>query len=178
MGNIRDYKTIFSAVAEGELITTDEIAILFDCSIDDMIMLLEESGLSDKYSTNILVEELLNLALKNEEILDNEDILYKIEDMLMITEDDINTPYEINILSARFIAETNNRFDHFHGIYPDINNILNLAESDQWQDRLVAAYQIINIDGRIIDEVKNLLREDPFSDDNGYFLIREAMGIY
>ena len=81
-------------------------------------------------------------------------------------------PFEIKVRCAEFLAA-----------FYDPSNITNdelqcLAESDIWTDRLVAGWAVRNRTDEFAIKMKHTLSLDPFEDDNGIPLVREASGYY
>ena len=91
-----------------------------------------------------------------------------------LTLDDVNgsEPFEIKVRCAEFLAALN-----LHNNIPD-DDLQNLADSDNWTDRLVAGWTARDRDDEFASKIKNQLLEDPFEDDNGIPLVREATGDY
>ncbi|MDA9872309.1 hypothetical protein N9D42_02575, partial [Candidatus Thioglobus sp.] len=52
-----------------------------------------------------------------------------------------------------------------------------LAESDNWTDRLVCGWTIRDNNSSFAKEIKAQFANDKFQDDNGFFLVRESIGI-
>jgi len=80
-------------------------------------------------------------------------------------------PYELKIRCAQFMGNYFNKF----GI--DEIKLKKLAESDNWTDRLVCGWTIRDNNSSFVKEIKAQLENDKFQDDNGFFLVRESIGI-
>ena len=81
-------------------------------------------------------------------------------------------PYEINVRAAQAVAASMDA----EGV-PD-DKFRKLSEAEDWQSRLLAGWGVRDREGSIAEKVRDVLSKDPFSDDNGYFLVRESVGNY
>lgn len=80
-------------------------------------------------------------------------------------------PYELKIRCAQFMGS------YYNEIGIDEIQLKKLAESDNWTDRLVCGWTIKDNNSSFAKEIKAQLENDEFQDDNGFFLVRESIGI-
>jgi hypothetical protein len=148
-------------------LSDDEIALLLNLTADEIAGLAEQAGEAADYAIEALVEE----ASTRDPLLTS--LASRIKDYWLVLEDvPGGTPFEIAVRCAEFLAKAL----RLQGA--PLSQIQGLAQSAEWQDRLVAAWYVRE-DGR--EEavlIKNLLKEDTFQDDNGLFLVREGAGFY
>ena len=81
-------------------------------------------------------------------------------------------PYEIKVRAAEAIVAGMDKED------VDEEKRHKLSDSSDWHDRLVAGWAVRNRDGSVAEKIRNKLSNEDFSDDNGYYLVREAVKIY
>ena len=81
-------------------------------------------------------------------------------------------PFEIKVRCAEFLAAFNKD--------KDVSNeeLENLADSENWTDRLVAGWMIRDRDDDFALRIKSILCNDLFQDDNRNFLVRESIKEY
>ena len=80
-------------------------------------------------------------------------------------------PYELKIRCAEFMGS------YYNEIGIDEIQLKKLAVSDNWTDRLVCGWTIKDSNSSFAKEIKAQLENDEFQDDNGFFLVRESIGI-
>ena len=80
-------------------------------------------------------------------------------------------PFEIKIRCAELLARVN--------LSNNMSNdeIEKLAKSKDWRDRLVAGNMARDLETDFGQSIRESLAEDDFQDDNGFFLVREAIGV-
>lgn len=81
-------------------------------------------------------------------------------------------PYEIIVRAAEFLAAS------FTDHSLSDRKLQELATSSDWRDRLVAGWVVRDRKDAVAVDVAKALAADAFTDDNGFFLIREATGKY
>ena len=57
------------------------------------------------------------------------------------------------------------------------DEIKTLSTSKEWPDRLVAGNMVSGLETEFARSIRQALAEDDFQDDNGFFLVREAVGV-
>jgi hypothetical protein len=82
------------------------------------------------------------------------------------------TFYEIIVRCAEVLADAYIK----RGI--DIEEVRRMAISVNWRERLIAAWVTRNMDISKWDDVYKILAKDTFTDDNGYYLVREGLGLH
>ena len=148
-------------------LSDDEITLLLNLTADEIAGLVEQAGEAADYAIEALVEE----ASTRDPLLTS--LAPRIKDYWLFLESvPGGTSFEIAVRCAEFLAKSL----RLQGV--PLSQIQGLAQSAEWQDRLVAAWYVRE-DGR--EEavlIKNLLKADTFQDDNGLFLVREGAGFY
>ena len=81
-------------------------------------------------------------------------------------------PYELIVRAAEFLATALQN--------PPLadEKLWELAESSYWQNRLVAGWVVRDRGDEVAKDIAKILAADTFTDDNGFFLVREAVGEY
>ena len=85
--------------------------------------------------------------------------------------DGASEPFEIKIRCAELLARVNlsNKMSN--------DEIEKLSKSKDWTDRLVAGNMVSDLETDFGQSIREALAEDDFQDDNGFFLVREAVGV-
>jgi hypothetical protein len=85
--------------------------------------------------------------------------------------DGASEPFEIKIRCAELLARVNlsNKMSN--------DEIEKLSKSKDWTDRLVAGNMVSQLQTEFGQSIREALAEDNFQDDNGFFLVREAVGV-
>jgi hypothetical protein len=81
--------------------------------------------------------------------------------------DGASEPFEIAELLAR--VNLSNKMSN--------DEIEKLSKSKDWTDRLVAGNMVSQLQTEFGQSIREALAEDNFQDDNGFFLVREAVGV-
>jgi hypothetical protein len=148
-------------------LSDDEIALLLNLTTDEIAGLAEQTGEATDYVIEALIEE----ASTRDPLLIS--LASRIKDYWLVLEDvPGGTPFEIAVRCAEFLAKAL----RLQG--SPFSQIQGLAQSAEWQDRLVAAWYVREDSREEAGIIKNLLKEDTFQDDNGLFLVREGAGFY
>jgi len=83
-----------------------------------------------------------------------------------------STPYEVIVCAAEFLATA------FQTRPVSVAKLRELAESSDWHDRVVAGWVVRDRTDEVAKDIATILATDKFTDDNGFFLVREAIGEY
>jgi len=132
---------------------------------EEIALLAEENGETADY----VIESVIEAACEREElflVLKDRIRNYWME----LTEVPGGTHFEIVVRCAEFLAK------YLGNAEPCLSDIRQLAISEDWKDRLIAAWYLRDEEGVEETRIKELLRSDPFEDDNGFFLVREGAG--
>jgi len=177
-----DTKSDQSSIKAGESLPelSDAVQRLIDDEADDndAIVLLnsepseifeaaDELGEEPDY----IIESALERMAQKPEFFSS---LVEVVSEVWIKLDDLNgaIPFEIKVRCAEFIGAYNNHV----GIGAEELN--SLASSDDWTDRLIAGWTIRDQESELAVKIRTQLESDEFQDDNGIYLVREAVGAY
>ena len=151
----------------GKALSDEQISLLLNLSCDDIANLADQAGEASDYAIEALIEE----ASTRDDLLTS--LQSRIKNYWLIL-DGVpgGTSFEVAVRCAEFLAKSLRRQG------APVSQIQALAQSDKWQDRLVAAWYVREDDRQELVSTKNLLKEDTFQDDNGLFLVREGSGFY
>ena len=130
---------------------------------------IEEVAARRVIEADYLIESALEIAEQNQDACAAV-IPQVMEYWLWIDAVDGAFPYEIVVRAAEFLAANlNDR--------PETNTELHrLAQSARWQERLVAGWAVRSRSDESAQKIKTKLSQDEFADDNGFYLVREAIG--
>lgn len=82
------------------------------------------------------------------------------------------TPYEVIVRAAEFLATALQTRPLSEA------TLRELAESSDWHERVVAGWVVRGRTDEVAKDIATILATDKFTDDNGFFLVREAVGEY
>jgi len=155
-----------NALAAGEVggLTVKDVINVLEQSVET----LEEASDEMDDALDYAIEGALNYAINH--FSEFEVLKTRIEEYwLNIDYIPGGTPYEVIPIAAEFIAK-------WHRVKKSpIGIIKSLACSENWRERLVAAWYIRDFRGKSLEKEKKLLKKDPFTDDNDFYLVREAL---
>jgi len=160
-------KEVFQFLVEegAESLSNEYLCTLLHLECEEIASLAEENGETADY----VIESIIEAAGGREELLSTEK--ERIRNYWMeLTEVPGGTHFEIVVRCAEFLAKQLGDADS------DISEIRQLANSSDWKERLIAAWYVRDEEGDEETEIKDLLKNDPFEDDNGIFLVREGAG--
>ena len=148
-GSIDIYKEIIFADFEEIEPLCEEYGEEFDYLVEQALEGLAENPVQDTSLDDRIAQYWLNLS-------------------------DVNgaEPFEIKVRCAEYFAACNNSANI------PANDIRSLAESEYWTDRLIAGWTARDLEDETAEEIKQILEDDNFTDDNGLFLVRESLGDY
>jgi hypothetical protein len=146
----------------------DDVNTLIMASVSDIEDICEDKGLEPDYIIESAIEHATDQVSDYKNLFDS--ISTKWLGLEVIQGGGV--PYEIKIRCAEFMGNYYNEF----GI--DEIKLQKLAESDNWTDRLVCGWTIRDNNSSFAKEIKAQLANDKFQDDNGFFLVRESIGIH
>ncbi len=132
---------------------------------------IEETASALSVQADYIIESTLETASRH--LLAASDVISRVEDYWLQCDNVAGTtPYEVIVRAAEFLAAARQTL-------PISNKELwKLAESSDWRNRLVTGWIVRDRNDRIAKEVAATLATDTFADDNGFYLIREAVGEY
>ena len=148
-------------------VETDDVNTLLMASASDIENIIINKGEEPDY----IIEKALEYATEN--ISDCKKLFDSISTKWLGLET-LNgaEPFELKVRCAEFMGSYYNEF----GI--DEKKLTKLAKSDNWIDRLVCGWTIRNNNNSFAQKLKAQLENDKFQDDNGLYLVREAIGIH
>lgn len=132
---------------------------------------IEEAAAQYSVEADYLIESALQIACRY--LYGDDDLVKRVQNYWLQCHTLAGaTPYEIVVRSAEFLAAAL----QIHPL-PE-GKLRELAESSDWQDRLVAGWVVRDRGDTASKDIAKILATDTFTDDNGFFLIREAVGEY
>ena len=146
----------------------DDVNTLIMASVSDIENICEDKGLEPDYIIESAIERATDQVSDYKNLFDS--ISTKWLGLEFIQGGGV--PYELKIRCAQFMGNYYNEF----GI--DEIKLKKLAESDNWTDRLVCGWTIRDNNASFAQKIKAQLENDKFQDDNGFFLVRESIGIH
>ena len=145
----------------------DEVNTLIMASVSDIERICGNKGLEPDY----IVESAIECA--TDQVSDYKNLFDSISTKWLGLEviQGGGVPYELKIRCAQFMGS------YYNEIGIDEIQLKKLAESDNWTDRLVCGWTIKANNSSFAKEIKAQLENDEFQDDNGFFLVRESIGL-
>ena len=148
-------------------IGVDEVNTLILASVSDIENICGNKGLEADYIVESAIEHASDAVAEYKNLFDSISMKWLGLDLIQGG----GVPYEIKIRCAQFMGS------YFNEIGIDEKQLKKLAESDNWTDRLVCGWTIKDNNSSFAAEIKSQLENDEFQDDNGFFLVRESIGI-
>ena len=145
----------------------DEVNTLILASVSDIENICGNKGLEADYIVESAIEHASDAVAEYKNLFDSISMKWLGLDLIQGG----GVPYEIKIRCAQFMGS------YFNEIGIDEKQLKKLAESDNWTDRLVCGWTIKDNNSSFAAEIKSQLENDEFQDDNGFFLVRESIGI-
>lgn len=132
---------------------------------------IEAAASRHSIEADYLIESALETAERH--LSESSDLLERVNDHWLKCDNLAGaTPYEVIVRAAEFLA-TALQTRTLSGA-----KLWELAESSDWQDRVVAGWVVRDREDQVAKDIAKILATDKFADDNGFFLVREAVGEY
>ena len=145
----------------------DEVNTLILASVSDIENICCNKGIEPDYIVESAIEHASDAVSEYKNLFDSISTKWLGLDLIQGG----GVPYELKIRCAQFMGS------YFNEIGIDEIQLKKLAESDNWTDRLVCGWTIKDNNSSFAKEIKAQLENDEFQDDNGFFLVRESIGI-
>lgn len=157
--------SILESLDAMEELSGEDILTLLNSDVEEISEAADESGITLDLSLEAMLEKLCEQDL-------TEPIIERIRNYwLQLDSLPDGTPtYEIIVRCAELLAKK-----HLE-VGTSASEIKELSTSENWKDRLIAAWTARDQQGPDWESIREYLAEDSFEDDNGNYLVREGAG--
>jgi hypothetical protein len=148
-----------------EALSGEDLLTLLNAEVEEISEAADEEGIMTDLSLEAMLEQLAGGEI-------TEPIADRVRNYWMQLDElpDGTPTFELIVRCAELLAKKNLQ----DGI--TVAEISSLARSEDWKERLVAAWTARDQEGDEWQAIRESLAEDPFEDDNGIFLVREGAG--
>jgi hypothetical protein len=158
-------QSILEQLDAQEEVSQEQLFILLNTDAEEISEAANESGITLDLCLEAMLEQLANQEV-------TEPTADRIRNYWMQLDElpDGTPPYELTVRCAELLARK-----HLQDSTP-ASIISGLSKSEDWKERLVAAWTARDESGPEWEAIREYLAEDSFEDDNGNFLVREGAG--
>lgn len=132
---------------------------------------IEQAAAHHSVEADYLIESALEMASSH--LNDASDLITRVQNYWLQCDNLAGAvPYEVIVRAAEFLATGSQT-------HPLSDSALwELAQSSDWRNRVVAGWVTRDRTDAVAKDIAKTLATDTFTDDNGFSLVREAVGVY